>query len=119
MENQVNDTVFPVLTRHQPPTHPKWVNAQSQDSTPFPDAAIAGNQIISVSRVRDVHILNPAFRVSKFSRVRKNAGGDRRFMRDGMPLFAVVPSDVVLLSGFRPYLNPGAGWGCSRRGYLL
>lgn len=89
MENQVNDIALMALTCHRSPngaTHTKWANTQSQDLTPLPNAAIAANQIISVSGVHDMYILNPVSRGSKFSRVRKNAGDDRRSRRDGILL---------------------------------
>jgi len=68
MVNQVNDIALLMLPRHRPPSgaHPKWVDAQSQDLTMLPNAAIAANQIISVSVGCDTHILNPVFRGSKF-----------------------------------------------------
>jgi len=64
MKNQLNDIALLALTRHRSPngaTHTKLANAQSQDLTPFPNAAIAVNQIISVSGVRYMYILNPGF----------------------------------------------------------
>jgi len=114
----VSDTTLPLPAHHRPPNwtaNTIWSNtAQLLYLTPLSGAVIAATQIFSAGWVLDSNFLDSIFRRLGFPWCAKMlAAIAAASTRNGMRL----PQELgQTLTDFRPYLNTGADWGCSRGG---